>query len=75
MIKELVAGGILSAMMIGLYAEARYQIKDNTKDILEVEKEVEVVKVHQNYNTTYFIEIKKSIDEIKDELKTIKKGR
>jgi hypothetical protein len=75
MIKELIAGGILSAIMIGLYAEARYQIKDNTRDILQVEKEVEVVKVHQAYNTNYFIEIKKSIDEVKSELKLIKRQK
>jgi hypothetical protein len=38
MIKDLMAAGILGTIMIGLYAEARYQIKDNTRDIMNVEK-------------------------------------
>jgi hypothetical protein len=75
MIKDLMAAGILGTIMIGLYAEARYQIKDNTRDIMNVEKEVQVVKVHQDYNTSYFLDIKKSIEEVKSELKQIKRQR
>lgn len=72
MLKELIASGILSAIAIGLYAEARYQVKDNTKLILENQAELKEIKVHQSYNAVFFSEIKDELIKINSKLDKIK---
>ena len=72
MLKELIAGGILSVIAIGLYAEARYQVKDNTQLISENQAEIKEIKVHQSYNAVFFVQIKDELIKINNKLDKIK---